>query len=184
MNQKVLKEKKCRNCEQKFKPVNSTNTVCSLNCAIAQSKIKQAEKEKKEIKEKHKEYREKTKTNSDYIKITQQIFNKYIRLRDQNEKCISCDNKLTGKYDAGHYFSCGAYPALRFNEMNVHASCVRCNQHLHGNISEYTIRLPQRIGAEAYQHLVDNRNQPRKYTSEELKELISIYKEKIKELTK
>ena len=181
---KPIKDKKCRKCKTNFTPYRTTQVICSVKCAVEYAFEKTEEKEKKEIKEKHKEYREKTKTNSDYIKITQQVFNKYIRLRDQQKPCISCDAELSGKYDAGHYFSCGAYPNLRFHENNVFGQCVACNQHKHGNIHEYRIRLLDRIGAASMEELKQLRNHPRKYTTEELKELISSYKQKIKELSK
>jgi len=185
MNQKVLKEKKCKNCKEPFGPERPLQYLCNNGkCVYQYAEKKLQEKETQAQKEKHKEYREKTKTNSDYIKITQQVFNKYIRLRDQNQNCISCDNPLTGKYDAGHYFSCGAYPNLRFHENNVFGQCVACNQHKHGNIHEYRIRLAERIGAASMEELKQLRNHPRKYTTEELKELIQHYKQKIKELSK
>jgi len=190
MKERLLKEKtrKCKyvNCKQSFvkNPSKSIDYCCSVDCYYKHAIWLKEQKEQKEIKEKHKEYREKTKTNSDYIKITQQVFNKYIRLRDQQKPCISCDAELTGKYDAGHYFSCGAYPNLRFHEHNVFGQCVACNQHKHGNIHEYRIRLLDRIGAANMEELKQLRNQPRKYTTEELKELISVYKQKTKELSK
>jgi len=180
-----MKERACKNCKNKFQQERPLQYLCNNGkCVYQYAEKKLQEKENKAQKEKHKEYREKTKTNSDYIKITQQVFNKYIRLRDQQKPCISCDAELTGKYDAGHYFSCGAYPNLRFHENNVFGQCVACNQHKHGNIHEYRIRLAERIGSVNMEELKRLRNHPRKYTTEELKELISIYKQKIKEIQK
>jgi hypothetical protein len=69
---------------------------------------------------------------SDHVKELQVIVNKYVRLRDKDKGCISCGTPLLGKYDAGHYYSAGGNPELRFNTDNIHGQCVYCNQHRHG----------------------------------------------------
>ena len=75
---------------------------------------------------------------------TQKVFNTYIRKRDLDKGCVSCKSK---KIDhASHYFSAGKYPALRFNEDNVHGSCLRCNYFMAGNLLEYRKTLVKRIG--------------------------------------
>lgn len=174
-----MKDKTCKYCKGKFKPVYSTvQMVCTPLCAALLAKGQQEKKNAKLKAAKKKELM----TKSDWVKALQQVFNTYVRLRDKNKTCISCETPLTGKYDAGHYFSCGAYPALRFDEDNTHGQCVRCNQHLHGNISEYSIRLPERIGAEAYEALKQRRGNVCQYSIPELKELISEYKLKLKTL--
>jgi len=79
------------------------------------------------------------------LKKTQFYFNKYIRLRDNEKPCISCDSWNTAH--ASHFYSAGHYSTMRFNEDNCHASCVRCNTFEHGNLLMYRIRLIRRIGA-------------------------------------
>jgi len=130
-------------------------------------------KEKKAVKEK-------MKTKSQWLGDLQKVFNQYIRLRDRNKPCISCGRSLTGKYDAGHFFSVGAYPNLRFDEDNVHGQCVECNQHRHGNIGEYSIRLPQRIGQDRFNRLLDLRNVELKLSVEEIKTMIDHYRKEVK----
>lgn len=175
---KELKPKKCKNCKVEFSPYRPLQIVCSLKCTLEHNDKKQDQKKRKEKQQAKKELM----TKSDWIKLTQQVFNKYIRLRDKDQPCISCDKDLTEKYDAGHYFSCGAYPNLRFEELNTHGQCVRCNQHLHGNITEYSIRLKDRIGEKAFSQLIGIRNKYQNYSIPELKELITLYKQKIKDL--
>lgn len=71
-------------------------------------------------------------------------FHAYIRERDQGQPCISC-----GKFaplQAGHFYSAGHYPALRFNEDNVHGQCKKCNYFLSGNLTEYEKNLRKKIG--------------------------------------
>ena len=120
-------------------------------------------------------------TLSDYLKLTQKVFNQFINLRDKGKPCVSCLCKVEAP-TASHFFSVGSSPELRFNELNCHTSCIHCNLHKHGNIAEYSIRLPNRIGQENYDLLVGLRNKPRHYTIPELIELIAEYKQKIKEL--
>jgi hypothetical protein len=132
---------------------------------------------KKEKAEKKKELL----TLSDYLKLTQKVFNQFINLRDKGKPCVSCECKVEAP-NASHFFSVGSSPELRFNELNCHTSCIHCNLHKHGNIAEYSIRLPKRIGQENYDLLVTLRNKPRHYTIPELIELIAVYKQKIKEL--
>jgi hypothetical protein len=134
------------------------------------------QKEKKVLKEK-------LMTKSDYLNICQKVFNTYIRTRDKGKPCVSCDKFLKeNDVNASHYFSVGSSPNLRFNEDNCHSSCIKCNKELHGNIAEYTIRLPKRIGIENYNKLLEDRNKPSKLSIEDVKELILIYRQKTKEL--
>ena len=105
-------------------------------------------------------------------------------MRDYGKPCISCGGNLGSKYDAGHFYSVGSSPNLRFNEYNVHAQCVHCNQHLHGNLILYSEQLPLRIGVDMFETLKSIRNIPLKLTTAEIKEQISYYKLKIKDLSK
>ena len=121
-------------------------------------------------------------TKSDYLNICQKVFNTYIRTRDKDKNCISCNKKLVGKYDAGHFFSVGAYPNLRFNENNVFGQCVHCNRDKHGNVKEYDLRLQNILSIEDYNQLLNDRNKPALLGIEDVKELIAIYRLKTKEL--
>ena len=175
--QKVY-QRKCVSCKDKFTPQNNTQVVCSIFCSIQFMKSKKAndwQKEKKVLKEK-------LMTKSDYLNICQKVFNTYIRTRDKENNCISCNKKLVGKYDAGHFFSVGAYPNLRFNENNVFGQCVHCNRDKHGNVKEYDLRLQNILSIEDYNQLLNDRNKPALLTIEDIKELIAIYRVKTKEL--
>ena len=119
---------------------------------------------------------------SHWLKKAQQEFNKYIRLRDQGKPCISCDKPDNGNHQrhASHYRSVGACSKLRFNEDNVHASCAQCNTHNSGNIVEYRIRLIKKLGAEKVEWL-ECQNQPTKYSCDELRVLVDLYRKKQKD---
>jgi len=175
---KKVYQRKCVQCKDKFTPQNNTQVVCSVFCSIQFMKSKKANDWKKE----KKVLKEKLMTKSDYLNICQKVFNTYIRTRDKDKNCISCNKKLVGKYDAGHFFSVGAYPNLRFNENNVFGQCVHCNRDKHGNVKEYDLRLQNILSTEDYNQLLNDRNKPALLGIEDVKELIAIYKVKTKEL--
>jgi len=153
-----------------------------MQCLIKNGNEERKKLAKNQWKKEKSEIKAKLKTHSEWLNDLQKVFNTYIRARDLKKPCISCDKPLIGKFDAGHFFSVGAYPNIRFNEDNVHGQCVHCNQHLHGNVNEYVIRLPFRIGQERYNLLFLRRNECGKLTVSEIKELLIDYKNKTKVL--
>jgi hypothetical protein len=175
---------RCKCCKDKFIPKKFLQKYCMEKdeCIKAfYTTFKETEK-KKQRKETRKE-KEALKTKQDYAKELQVIFNTFIRTRDKGKPCISCGCIMDGKKgDASHFYSVGGNPSVRFNEDNVHLSCVYCNRDKHGNLLEYNERLPDRIGLDRYKALKETRNTPRHYTIPELIELKVIYKDKIKEL--
>ena len=175
--------RRCKNCNDRFQQVRTLQYVCGSKCASEYQKTLKSNKDAKEWRDKKNVMKEGLLTHKDYLKMLQIIFNTFIRERDKNQNCISCDCEMKGrKGDASHYFSVGANANLRFNEDNCHLSCVPCNQFKHGNLIEYGIRLPFRIGYRAFKELEESRNKVVKYSIEEIKEKIKLYKSKIKEL--
>jgi len=161
-----------------------THKVCSDSCAVEllrktreEAKLKADRTERVEAKK----ALERLKTRSDWLKDAQVVFNQYIRERDKLEPCISCSRHHQGQYHAGHYLSTGARPNLRFVENNVHKQCQPCNTHLSGNLINYRINLIQKIGVEAVVQL-ETDFEPKKYTIDDLKEIIKIYRNKVKML--
>jgi hypothetical protein len=106
----------------------------------------------------------------------QQIFNRYIRTRDEGLPCISCGSNNGNQ--AGHYFSVKGFSALRFNEWNIHLQCAGCNLFKHGNQAMYRIGLVERIGEKAVNELEYEavKNRVKKWSRTELNELIEKYK--------
>lgn len=82
-----------------------------------------------------------------------ELFNAFIRCRDAGQKCISCGNYSA--LQAGHFYSAGHYPALRYLEDNVHGQCEHCNYFVHGNLLEYRKNLIKKIGEERVKKLDD-----------------------------
>lgn len=174
--------KKCKNCKEPFTPIRSTlERYCQKDECI---RVFVAEAKEKAWKKTKKEKKEELMTVQDYVKIAQQVFNKYIRLRDKDKGCISCGKPLDKKYDCGHYFNANNHWAVRFHPDNCHGQCVECNQWKHGNLIEYRKGLINRIGYDGLAWLESFATETRKYTIEELKEIIATYKQKIKEIEK
>jgi hypothetical protein len=169
--------KKCKNCKVGFDPIKFNQKYCLESECV---KVWIETTKEKEWKTRKHELKEKLQTVQELTKLAQTYFNSYIRNRDRNKGCISCGTQLGQKFDAGHYYSMGGHKAVTFNEDNVHGQCVYCNQYLHGNLLNYQIGIQQRIGAERLIDLQGKAHETRKYTRDELKEIISIYKEKIK----
>ncbi|MBX8621660.1 recombination protein NinG [Pseudomonas glycinae] len=190
------RRKRCPTCRVMFTPARDGQAVCGeIECAIAhgQSEKGQATARKaladlgrREIKVR----KEKLKSRADHLREAQAAVNEYVRLRDAHLPCISCDSTpsdkdlITGsRWDAGHYRSVGACPELRFEPLNIHRQCVKCNRNLSGNAVEYRIRLVLRVGAEAVAWL-EGPHEPRKYTVEEIKTIKAEYRAKTRELKK
>lgn len=167
---------KCFNCKEKFTPFNSLQKFCLNNECIKKmielQKLKEWNKKKKKLVEE-------LKTTSDYLKIAQQVFNRYIRHRDNGLNCISC-NKPCKKENAGHYYSQGGHSNVRFNEDNVHLQCEHCNTYLSGNLLNYQVEIKERIGAERLMNLQAIAHEVKKWSKDELKEIIETYKQKLK----
>jgi ribosome-binding protein aMBF1 (putative translation factor) len=170
---------RCKNCKEKFEPKTFLQKYCFKDECMRVFVEKTKEKAWKEKKQKMQQDLE---TVQDYIKMAQIIFNKYIRLRDKGQVCISCQKTINGVSHASHYLSAGGHSNVRFNEDNVWVSCYKCNVMLSGNQVEYRKALIKKIGIERVEWLEDNGSIERKFTKEELKEIMAEYKKKIKEL--
>lgn len=176
---------KCKFCKKPATSKYGLNYFCDTECAYKQTRANQIKKIGKDASERRRRDREKLKqlkSRSEWLRELQVIFNRFIRIRDAQKNCISCGGKLGDKYDAGHYKSCGAHPELRFLEINVHAQCVRCNQHLSGNLINYRKGLLIRIGQTKLDWL-EGHHEPLKLTIPEIQSLIVEYKAKVKALT-
>ena len=172
-----MKTRKCKYCKQPFEPSVFLQKNCfDPNCVTEWiNDVKQKNWQKKKAKLKLD-----LMTVQDYIKIAQQVFNKYIRLRDKSSLCISCQKKPL-KENAGHFYNANNHWNVRFDERNVHLQCEHCNTYLSGNLIEYRKQLINKIGIEQLTLLELEANKTRKFTIDELKQIINKYKLKIKQ---
>lgn len=112
----------------------------------------------------------------------------YVRLRDSDWRgygnCCTCDKKIHFKEaHAGHY----RHRYLDFEEKNVHFQCSACNTYRGGELDKYTLFLTRKYGAEVLEdldkkfhaHKQKHDRTGKKYTMEELEDIIADLTEKI-----
>ena len=113
--------------------------------------------------------------------MQQNIVNPYIRLRDKavyGNHCISCnDGKIE---EAGHFYSIGSTPELRFFPENIHGQCHQCNSLLGGNIKPYhsglISRYNQRFVHELHKVHADAQKGNTKLLRSDILEIAATYK--------
>jgi hypothetical protein len=150
--------------------------VCSPICASRL--VKQAKKDDRETTKARKAA---IKSRADWAREAQTAFNAWVRARDADKPCISCERHHTGQYHAGHYLSRGARPELAYEPDNCHKQCAPCNTHLSGNVSMYRVNLVKLIGLERVEWL-EGPYTAKHYSIEDLREIKETYKRKLKEL--
>ena len=96
------------------------------------------------------------------------VFHAWIRERDRMKGCITCGGPGT---DAGHW----KHGKLDFDELNLNLQCRGCNFFRSGNLGIYTIRLVEKYGLEKVKDLERRAEVIKKYSVEELKEIIEKY---------
>lgn len=127
---------------------------------------------------KWKEEKEDT-TVSPWKKKLDQVFSKFIRLRDHNI-CLCCwtDKNPTN----GHLFSRVAN-ATRFDETNCNCQCMWCNMEHENNPEIYKRKFISKFWQEEYDRIWKLWNTTVKFDVQRYKEKIVYYKNKVKELT-
>jgi len=113
----------------------------------------------------------------------QKLANKYARLRDCGDEggtfCISCRQwKEYEELDGGHFIPTTSQ-AIRFDERNINAQCIKCNRFLHGNPRHYAKGMVAKYGQAVVEELEAQEHRSKKWTLAELLELEIYYKEKI-----
>ena len=184
MRLKVCKNKECK---KKFEPERQMQTTCSYECAIEYSKqltVKREEAKKKNARKVLREYKKTDKPT--LLQLAQKLVNQFIRMRDERELCISCGHNFANgrQAHAGHYIARSKSSLLRFDERNINTQCNICNDHLSGNVAEYRVGLINKIGLKEVEYLEANKTTLKTWTVEELQEVITTYRQKIKNMRK
>jgi hypothetical protein len=170
-----MKDKKCKVCKSSFTPLRSLQMVCSPACGYEYTK----QLKSKEWKVKKAKLKKELMTVQELMKVAQVVFNKWIRKRDAGQLCISCQ-KPPKKENAGHYFSSGGHKNVTFNPDNCHLQCEYCNTFLHGNLLNYQVEIQKKIGADRLIALHEEAHKTKKFTREELHDIINKYKKLLK----
>jgi hypothetical protein len=171
-------------CKKEFRPNAPLQKVCDYKCAIELVKKVKEVKELSEWKVRKKKLREATKKLSEYKKEAREVFQAWIRKRDEELPCISCGTTYSDPWQGSHYFKAEIFKGLIFNEMNCHKSCLQCNFFLDGNELGYREGLVKRYGEQYVKDLEALKDGSRnyKYSKSELIEIKDKYKRKLKEL--
>lgn len=141
------KQKNCIECGKLFNQYNSLVKVCSTECAIKVAKVKTKKEVSKQWQKEKKEIKEKLMTKSDLEKLLQKEINTIVRLIDKGFVCISTQKPLNEKFDAGHFYSVGSNPTLRFNLLNIYAQSVYANQYLSGDQINFINGIKENYGS-------------------------------------
>jgi hypothetical protein len=170
-----VKAKVCKVCKADFNPMRSLQAVCGPRCAIEHSSLTNRQALEKARRKADRKRKDAIKSRAEWGKEAQVEFNKFIRLRDYHDPCISCgQSPFQGQRHASHYRSVGAASHFRFYTWNVHASCAQCNSMKSGNVVEYRIRLVGKIGADRVE-AIECSNEPRTFDIEYLKRVKGIF---------
>jgi hypothetical protein len=175
---------KCPICKAPATQKFGLKLFCGFEHAVQWAKAQADKSKAKKQKEFNAETRRRKvalKSRSDWLKDLQVVFNRFIRLRDAGNPCISCGRNSGAKMNAGHYLSVGSHPELRFNELNTNIQCEHCNSFKSGNQAAYRVELIKKIGLAQVEKL-ESKHEPLKLTIDEIKVLIAEYKSKIKQL--
>lgn len=122
------------------------------------------------------------------IKKLDAVFSRFIRLRDSNKKwmvkCPLCTWIGSWKDAQNMHFIKRFHKLFRFDEINCHAWCKRCNVVLDGNYMEYTLWMIDTYGLEKVKEMQQRQNETKHWKTYEIEEMINYYSEQVKELAK
>lgn len=182
---------KCKICNAKFEPTyflqkHCDDDDCKVKWAmqvVSKQKEKQ-HKEKKQLWTKEKlELKEKLKTLTEWHNDLQKEVNTIVRLIDKDHLCISSQRPLGKSADAGHLFSRGSNPHIRYHLFNIFAQSVHDNQWKSGNPLEFIDGIEKVFGVEIKDYCLSLKGLPDlKLSINEIKEKIPIARGIIKEL--
>lgn len=183
--------RRCSNCRKKVDTdvaiVSALKAFCTYECLktfTAKNADKIADKNRKDKRQEDRKRKEKLKTKGQWTKEAQAAVNAYVRWRDRNKNCISCNTSLKsealgGGYDAGHYRSRGSAPHLRFRLDNIHGQCKKCNRYLSGNVDKFRVGIVWRYGQE-FLDRIETDNTPKNYSIDDLKRIKHIFTKKLR----
>lgn len=129
----------------------------------------------------------KTKSRSQLVKELDQIFSRYIRLRDADKNgicsCITCNAKVHWKnIQDGHFISRWNYKYRR-DENNNFAQCMPCNIYKSWNYISYTLAMIWKYGEDKVREMQEDKELI-KISTTEIREMIEKYKYEVELLMK
>ncbi len=115
-----------------------------------------------------------------------ELWSKYIRLSEADStgycRCCSCGQAHPWKeVDCGHFISRN-HNLGRYKRENCHAQCRKCNRFREGNKAGYAVFLQNQYGEQILDQLNQLQYLVKKFTTDELEELIRVIKVDISRL--
>lgn len=172
----------CKHCKRYSKTYITINlsAFCDTECAISHARnpkvqAKAYDVRTRQLKAKHK------KTDLSIAKeAAKKACHSFIRYRDRNDTCISCDTRKA-RWNAGHFIPDGRNSFLRYHPLNIHKQCAQCNLFKGGNLTAYEDNLRLKIGDKQVDWL-KAQGTKRRWTVDELNLVAYWYKTKLKTL--
>lgn len=172
-------KKKCKKCNQDFKPFSTLENTCSPKCKreLAENRAQKREesvRRKREISKvsiirddiEHEERKV-------IIVAAQRVTNRLVKLRDWGKPCISCGKPHKADFEAGHFHSVGAHPELRLIMKNIHGQCSECNHEFNTELKDkYACQIVKRYGLDYWEELDTMRYQSIRLSNDEIKTII------------
>ncbi|MEN9655094.1 MAG: hypothetical protein RL311_2 [Bacteroidota bacterium] len=175
---------KCKICSQKFIPVRSSleKTCAEIDCRtkwaigeVAKQKLVRDKKTKQDWNKEKIVLKEKLKSLTDWHNDLQKEINSIVREIDKHHPCISSQRSLGKNYDAGHLYSRGSNPHIRYHLFNIFAQSVHDNQWKSGNQLDFVFGIEKIFGLEVKDYCLSLKGLPElKLSIEEIKEKIPI----------
>lgn len=179
---------KCKICSEKFEPKYFLQKVCeNIDCKVKwsiqvvakQKQIKERERKQSWNKEKL-ELKEKLKSLSDWKNDMQREINVLIREIDKKHPCIATGT-YNGQMHAGHYFSVGSNPTLRFHLENIWLQSMHSNSWKSGDTIRYQQGIIETFGKDYLEYMNSLKSiEPLKLTIEDIKLKIPLVRSLIK----
>jgi len=121
---------------------------------------------------------------SQVVKKLDSVFSEFIRKRDMDSKgfntCFTCGKVAHWKeLQCGHFQSRKHY-ATRWDEQNCQVQCVGCNMFKQGEQFKFGVNLDKKYGVGVAETLEKIARFTIKFSTKELEEKITYYKELIK----
>ena len=157
-------------------------SVCGPDCAfelIRQNNETKKRKEQRDFNRYKKARLAELDPLTKYAKDAQDEVNRYVRLRDWDQGCISCNKPPSwdGQWHAGHMRSVGASRPTRFIVWAIRKQCSECNNKKSGNAAEMYRAMVAKFGQERMDWLY-SQNTPQKRSREYLVRLKQVFKRK------
>lgn len=113
-----------------------------VNDECIKAHVESAKKVQRAVKRKENQVKKlELKPKSYWLAILQKEINQIVRLIDKDCPCISSGRAYRTDDQAGHFYSVGSTPALRFNLLNLWSQSIKDNMHNSGNLLNYREQL-------------------------------------------